>query len=482
MQRWGNGIEFRRMDNVLRRLQPDSLGGVNDAFLNFFRCPREYGSFQLKGKLSGGERFFRFGAATCYGNSATGISYVARPESFDALEAIGFEDDRVLLCFNPTQAAENLRRERYLSERSGGRWLRSLYYSVRPLLASPVRKAIQRLVLSRRLRERFPLWPVDCSVEEIFESMMVLLLRCKKEREVPFIWFWPEGHSSALMMTHDVEDELGATNCDMLMDLDDSVGLKAAFQFVPEVRYDCFDRLIANVRERGFEANLHDLDHDGRLYDNLERFRRRAKRINEYAAKFRLNGFRAGAMHRNQDWFHLLDFQYEMSVPNVSHSEPQRGGCCSVMPYFVGNLLELPLTTVQDYVLFYILKEQSIDLWKRQIDSIVSHHGLISFIVHPDYIGRPTERHLYRQLLRHLAELRDGRGIWCALPGEINVWWRQRARLQLIKEGDRWKIEGDGSERAKVAFACLEAGKLRYRIDEQTSLDTDERATANRVM
>ncbi len=470
------------MDNALGRLPPESPGGVNDAFLDFFRCPPEFGLFQLKGELSSRESFCRFGAATCYGNGAGDKTCLSHQKLFDGLEATDFDGDRVLLSFNPTQAAENLRRERYISERLGGRLLRSLYYLVRPLLAFPVRKAIQRLVLSRRLRERFPSWPVDCSVEQILESLMILLLRCEKGTEIPFIWFWPEGHSSALMMTHDVEDELGAANCDMLMDLDDSAGLKAAFQLVPEVRYECFDKLVANVRQRGFEANLHDLDHDGRLYDNIRCFRRRARRINEYAAKFCLNGFRAGAMHRNQDWFHLLDFQYEMSVPNVSHLEPQRGGCCSVMPYFVGNVLELPLTTVQDYALFYILEEQSIDLWKQQIDRIVAHHGLISFIVHPDYVVWPRERRLYCELLRHLASLRNNSGIWWALPGEINVWWRQRARLQLTKEGNKWKIEGDGSERAKVAFARLEAGNLRYRIDEHPSVDTDEPETANRVM
>jgi hypothetical protein len=161
----------------------------------------------------------------------------------------------------------------------------------------------------------------------------------------------------------------------------------------------------------------------------------------------------------------LLDFQYEMSVPNVSHLEPQRGGCCSVMPYFVGDLLELPLTTTQDYALFYILKEQSIDLWKRQIDSILSHHGLISFIVHPDYVVRPKERHLYRELFDHLAKLRNESGVWWALAGEINAWWRQRARLQLVQKAGKWTIEGDGRERARVAFARLEAGNLRYRID-----------------
>jgi hypothetical protein len=147
------------------------------------------------------------------------------------------------------------------------------------------------------------------------------------------------------------------------------------------------------------------------------------------------------------------------------------------MPYFVGNLLELPLTTVQDYALFYILEEQSIDLWKRQIETVCSHQGLISFIVHPDYIVRSKERSLYRQLLRHLADLRNERDIWWALPGEINLWWRQRSKLQLVNRGKGWEIEGSGSERAKLALARVEDGKLRYRIAEAT--ESDSRAIGN---
>ena len=60
-------------------------------------------------------------------------------------------------------------------------------------------------------------------------------------------------------------------------------------------------------------------------------------------------------MYREQQWFDAFEFSYDMSVPNVAHLEPQRGGCCTVMPYFVGDILELPLTTTQDYSLFHIL-------------------------------------------------------------------------------------------------------------------------------
>ena len=194
-------------------------------------------------------------------------------------------------------------------------------------------------------------------------------------------------------------------------------------------------------------------------------------KINKYGQLFGMEGFRAGSMHRNQEWFNLLDCRYDMSVPTVSHLEPQKGGCCTVTPYFVGDVLELPLTTIQDHGMFYILLDRSIELWKQQIELILRHHGLISFIVHPDYITRPAECEQYKELLEHIRDLRDSRSIWIALPGEINRWWRERRDLQLAYEGSRWQIRGTGSERARVAFATLVEGGVTYRIADGGDTD-----------
>ena len=57
------------------------------------------------------------------------------------------------------------------------------------------------------------------------------------------------------------------------------------------------------------------------------------------------------------------------------------------MPYFVGILLELQLTTVQDHSLFH-----SRAVFDRPLaatgEMISTYDGLISFIVHPDYTVR----------------------------------------------------------------------------------------------
>jgi hypothetical protein len=132
------------------------------------------------------------------------------------------------------------------------------------------------------------------------------------------------------------------------------------------------------------------------------------------------------------------------------------------MPYFVGKILELPVTTTQDYTMFHILEDYSLDLWKKQIELIMEKHGLISLIVHPDYIVGSRERIVYEALVAHLADLRKKKGIWITTPGEVDRWWRRRAEMKLVRDNRGWRIEGPGSERARVAFASQKGGRLAY--------------------
>jgi hypothetical protein len=132
------------------------------------------------------------------------------------------------------------------------------------------------------------------------------------------------------------------------------------------------------------------------------------------------------------------------------------------MPYFVGKILELPLTTTQDYTLFHILSRESIDLWKSQIDLIMEKHGLISFNIHPDYLDNPSRRNVFEALLGHLSDLRREKRVWITTPGEIARWWRQRSEMKLVKDGHDWRVEGPGSERACVGYIRQNNGRISY--------------------
>jgi hypothetical protein len=375
----------------------------------------------------------------------------------------------VLLPFDLNEVLGNLRYERYArpSRSVTQRITRSgighaAYYSVRPVLPVGIRKYLQRLDLSGWRGIAFPRWPVDVSVETLMKHTVRLVLEKGGTRELPFIWFWPGGAPGCAMVTHDVEGQAGADRAGDLMDLDDDFGIRSAFQLVPEAKTS--KRLCEQCRRRGFEVNLHDLNHDGHLFRDRALFERRASEINRHAREYGCRGFRSGAMYRRQDWFPALEVAFDMSVPNVAHLEPQQGGCCTVMPHFIGDVLELPLTTAQDYSLFHVLGDYSIDLWREQIGSILAHNGLVSVIVHPDYQAGRRERDVYMELLVHLARLRDERKVWVALPSEIDRWWRNRREMRLVADGNAWRVEGPDAARARVAYARLEGERMVYEL------------------
>jgi hypothetical protein len=382
---------------------------------------------------------------------------------------VGTRESATTLPFDATEVLENFRNERYISEKTvnGGirqKIERSAYYFVRPVLPIHVRKHLQRVRLDGWKNIKFPSWSVDDTVGHICADLMALCVKANNGKPVPFVWFWPEGYPSCAIMTHDIEAEKGRDFCKQLMDLDDSFGVKSSFQVVPELRYEVPGEFLDAFRRKGFEVNVHDLNHDGRLFDDEEEFLLRSVHINRYAKEFGAKGFRAGAMYRNQEWFHAFDFSYDMSVPSVAHLEPQRGGCCTVMPYFIGKILELPLTAAQDYSLFHVLGDFSIELWKKQIELVCERNGLVSFNAHPDYLIEPRARNVYRDLLAHLASLRDARKLWIPLPGEVDRWWRNRSQLRLVREGKAWRVEGLDKERARVAYARLDGDHLVYTL------------------
>jgi hypothetical protein len=420
--------------------------------------------------------FFRYGPdLLCYGKSVSGCAAeIGLAGRYDAIRSISVRDSSARIPFQFSSVIQNLRMERYCAQSiKNGRdltknpLLRKSYYAVREFLPVAVRRHLQKAYFKDWQRIPFPNWPVDFTADLLHEEFLKLGMQANGLKKIPFVWFWPEGAQACLMVTHDVETEVGRDFSSKLMDLDEAHGFRAAFQVIPEKRYRVPWSYWNEIRKRGFEFNIHDLNHDSYLFHEQSEFQRRARLINGYAKTYDARGFRAGAMYRNQDWFCLLDFSYDMSVPNVAHLEPQRGGCCTVMPYFVGNILELPLTTSQDYSVFNILEQYRIDLWKKQVSLILKKHGLITILSHPDYLIELKPRGVYDSLLRYLRKFCDRENVWHALPGEVDQWWRARRQMKIVDTGNGWKIQGPESHRARLAFAVLDGERVTYALPEK---------------
>ncbi len=449
--------------------RPPAVDPMAQALIDYFRCPEDLARFEAPGDASDGEGYFGFGDAIGFGrlHGAQPARYV-HDRMPEVAGAIG-EPGTVRLPFDLSEVVTNLQQEHYRRTSPGGleritAWpvTQRAYYFLRPLLTVGVRKHLQKIRLSGWERIAFPRWPVDFSVDSLMQGALALALKSRRVKEIPFVWFWPDGASSCAMMTHDVEGAAGQAFCDGLMNLDAAAGIQSAFQLVPEA--PASRALARELRGRGFEVNIHDFNHDGQLFHSKPQFLQRAALINRYAREFGSRGFRSGAMYREQQWFDALQVSYDMSVPNVAHLEPQRGGCCTVMPYFVGELLELPLTTTQDYSLFHILGTYSTALWRQQIELIMARNGLVSFIAHPDYLRDQRAKGVYLELLTHLNYLRAEKQLWIAPPGDINDWWRCRHKMSVVGDGASWRIEGPDSHRARLAFATLDGDRVVYRL------------------
>ena len=420
---------------------------------------------------SGQEGFFRLGDLRLYGRTDHGRTSPLYQDDLTRVDAfVSRRNGSLTLPFNPSELIDNLRLEKYVSADSSEisyiadstSTLRRAYYALRPLLPVPVRRILQRIALRGWASISFPAWPIDTTVEDFIEQLWVLVLETSGEHQIPFIWYWPKGCHSCAIMTHDVETAEGQAFCRTILELERQHGIRSAFALVPEMRYEISERVVNAIRRAGGEVCIHGLNHDGRLFSSEQVFRSRVNAINRHAEKWGAKGFRSPIMYRNQAWYDGFSFSYDMSVPNVAHLDPQRGGCCSIFPYFIGDIVELPLTTTQDYSLYNILRCDPLAMWATQMDSIIAKHGLVSFNIHPDYTVEPKTQVLYRELLRLIRKKGEEEHMWLALPGEVDTWWRQRNSMVLVRQSGTWHVRGIGSGRAVVAYARLENGRLTY--------------------
>ena len=297
--------------------------------IEYYRCAQELPSFRAAGSLKEPEGYFRFGqSVVCYGRTAGTTSATVDGHLYDASQHVHNDGRGISLPFDLTQVVDNLRYESYVHGQRRwveSSWVKDVYYRLRPLLPVSLRKHLQKIYLRDWASISFPSWPVDRSVDVLFEKLLALAMQALQTDRLPFIWFWPEGHTACAIFTHDVETAAGRDFCGPLMDIDDAFGVKASFQIVPEKRYAVSSAYLHSIQERGFEINLQGLNHEGTLFRNKEDFLRCAEKINEYGREFGARGFRSPILYRNLDWFTHLRFSYDMSVPNVGRLDPQLG-------------------------------------------------------------------------------------------------------------------------------------------------------------
>jgi len=297
--------------------------------------------------------------------------------------------------------------------------LNSLYYRIKPLIPRRAQIGLRRILVSRKRARYADIWPID-----------------ERAGKAPEGWVgWPDGKKFALVLTHDVETAKGQENCRKLMELEEKLGFRSSFGFVPE-RYPVSAELRKDLERRGFEVAVHGLLHDGLYYKSRETFLGRAARINRYIQEWGAVGFRSPSMQHNLDWIHDLNIEYDSSTFDTDPFEPQPDGVGTIFPFRIRRnegdkgYLELPYTLCQDHTLFVIMQERSIDIWKKKLDWIAEKGGMALLICHPDYMHFGPGVHFpeeypasyYEEFLKYVKTKYKGQ-YWHVLPKNMPHSW-----------------------------------------------------------
>jgi peptidoglycan/xylan/chitin deacetylase (PgdA/CDA1 family) len=331
----------------------------------------------------------------------------------------------------------------------------TLYYRLKPLIPRRAQIALRRS-MARRLRRRhsvqgsFPRWPIEPVLVERHEAELRERLRASGGQRLPFLGFWPGGHRFAYVLTHDVESPRGLERVEPLLEVEARRGMVSAWFLVAD-DYPVDPALREAIRAAGGEIGLHGLHHDGRLFESRERFERQLPEIHRYLLEWQVEGFRSPAAHRHAAWMPELRARYDSSFHDTDPFDAQPGGCCSILPYFLGDLVELPITLPHDFTLFEILREPSIRIWREKASWIAERGGLVNVLVHPDYLTAKRLRQ-YEELLDFLASLEGG---WHALPRDVAHWWRRRAALEA-RSGDHDGLPGEALTAAGASLSWAE--------------------------
>jgi peptidoglycan/xylan/chitin deacetylase (PgdA/CDA1 family) len=298
------------------------------------------------------------------------------------------------------------------------------FYRLKQFVPRAVQLWARRRLMRWQGLPEFPGWPLDTGVSALLRFYAFCRLRSMNADRAEFRWFWPAGFQAALILTHDVETQGGLSRAVELADLEEEHGFRSAFNLGGW--YDVDPGLVRELTSRGFELGVHGVRHDRSLFSSRAAFEKQSPLLLELRERFGSVGFRSPATHRVFEWMSDFPFDYDCSIPNSDPWEAQPGGCCSVWPFFIGPLVELPYTLPQDHTLFTLLGHRSPNLWVDVASQLESEYGLIQVIGHPDegYLADARKRGYYTEFLAAMAEREK---VWRALPREVAEWWRKRS-------------------------------------------------------
>ena len=259
---------------------------------------------------------------------------------------------------------------------------------------------------------RFPTWPVEPSVD-VLRYLLEKALEIKTGRKSNH---WPNNNKCCFIATHDMETETSFRNISVIREIEKRYNFNSSWNVLSNKYNLNFKKLNILVKD-GCEIGIHGYNHDGKLsFLNKKGVAKRLNHAKTTFARFKPTSFRSPILMRNESFLKELSnyFECDSSVPDTDILSPlaKRSGCCTVFPFMINNMVEVPLTLPQDYRLIYTLNlnpNKMLKLWKEKVNYIYNVGGIINILTHPDDYLTGNERYLrvYERLLHYISKKED---------------------------------------------------------------------------
>lgn len=330
---------------------------------------------------------------------------------------------------------ENLVFEQYYEQRRPLHSYMPLSYTKIPI---NLRNFLFKMSLKLKTDPKWPEWPVEKSVE-LTRYLYIKSISMALKKKVPYVSFWPNKKKFAVAVTHDCDTGSSFKNIDKIREIEKKYGVKSCWNILSS-KYRIDREKLRKLKDDGCEIGLHGYNHD-----NKTPFLKKAKIIERLMSasklmeEFDIKGYRSESLLRNKEFLELLSdsFYYDSSTCDTDIYSPvaMRSGTCTVFPFFIKNMVEIPITLPQDYRLMRLnkTKSQIFEIWKDKIDFLRQVNGAVVLLTHPDSHIFGNDRYLdvYDRILKYMADFSDG---WIATPYEIAKWWIERSKA-YIKNG-----------------------------------------------
>jgi peptidoglycan/xylan/chitin deacetylase (PgdA/CDA1 family) len=244
----------------------------------------------------------------------------------------------------------------------------------------------------------FPRWPLDLSADFLTDL-------CKPTDTSP------SAGATPVILSHDLDSAEGLRNVVRdFLPIEEEVGARST-NFVVPSGWTLDAGLLRELGDRGHEIGIHGYDHSNLtpFASDAER-RRRLDAAHPIKIQFDVVGYRAPSLLRTAPLLRDLAvrYQYDSSIPTSGGLFPTpNNGCATARPFWIGSILEIPLTLPRDGSLRFLglSPDEILNCWTALAEVIAKSRGVVVVLTHGEerFSGTRPMREIYRKFVQGIA-------------------------------------------------------------------------------